>query len=422
MDNSTKEKKILCPYEKKCGGCSYLSEDYKSQLKKKKNYVSDLLKDYVRVDSITGMDNPYHYRNKVTCSFGMDNKKHPVAGIYAEKSHIIVPVKNCYIEDEKATAIMETVKELFKSFKLRYFDENTGFGLIRHVQIRTAHETGEIMVTIVTASPVFPSKQNFCKALRDKHPEITTIIQNVNNRTDSLVLSDKENVLYGKGFIEDRLCGKTFKISSKSFYQINSIQTEILYRKAVDFAGLTGKEVVLDTYCGIGTIGIIASDKAKQVIGVELNKDAVRDAVTNAKRNNVQNITFYTDDAGKFMEKASAGKNKVDVVFMDPPRNGSSEVFIKSLVKLSPRRIVYISCGPESLARDLKMLTKDGYRAEKAECVDMFPMTNRNHVETVCLLSKENFNMPKSENSRQPKCPKEKEDAIMEALKAFQMI
>lgn len=386
MEKQAKDKTNLCPYEKKCGGCSYLSMDYKEQLKKKKKYVAGLVKDYAKIDSVTGMDNPYHYRNKVTCSFGMDYKKHPVAGIYAEKSHNIVPVKNCLIEDERAATVLETMKELFKSFKLRYYDEKTGYGLIRHVQIRTAHETGEMMVTIVTASPVFPSKQNFCKALKARHPEISTIIQNVNNRTDSLVLSDKENVLYGKGFIEDKLCGKTFKISSKSFYQVNSVQTEILYRKAVDYAGLTGKEIVLDTYCGIGTIGIIASDKAKQVIGVELNRDAVKDAVTNAKRNNVSNITFYTDDAGKFMEKAASQNIKVDVVFMDPPRNGSSEIFLYSLMKLSPKRIVYISCGPEALARDLKILADGGYKAEKAECVDMFPMTG--HVETCVLLSR----------------------------------
>lgn len=382
-------KKQLCPYEKKCGGCSYLNLTYEEQLNKKKAYVAGLLKPYVKLDTIHGMADPFHYRNKVTCSFGMDMKKHPVAGIYAEKSHKIIPIENCLIEDERASKIIKTMQELFKSFKIKYFDENTGYGLVRHVQIRTGKQSGEIMVTIVTASPVFPSKQNFCKALKTKHPEITTIIQNVNQRTDSLVLSDKESVLYGKGFIEDELCGKKFKLSSKSFYQVNPVQTELLYGKTVEFAGLTGKEIVLDAYCGIGTIGIIAADKAKRVIGVELNKDAVRDAVTNAKRNNVGNISFYAEDAGRFMEKVAAEGSHVDVVFMDPPRNGSSENFIKALHILKPDRIVYVSCGPESLARDLKLITSKGYKVTRAECVDMFPMTE--HCETICLLSRETY-------------------------------
>ena len=375
-----------CPYEKKCGGCSYITIPYGEQLKKKKEYVAGLLKPFVKIDEIHGMEDPYHYRNKVTCSFGMDQKKHPVAGIYAEKSHRIVPVENCLIEDERASAINKTIFGLLRSFKIKVYDENTGYGLLRHVQVRTGKTSGEIMVTLVTASPVFPSKQNFCKALREKHPEITTIVQNVNQRTDSLVLSDKENVLYGKGFILDTLCGKTFKISSRSFYQVNPVQTEALYGKAIEYAGLTGNEVVLDTYCGIGTIGIIAADRAKRVIGVEVNRDAVRDAVANAKRNKVENISFYTEDASEFMVKVAEEGNPVDVVFMDPPRNGSTKTFIDAVLKLSPKRVVYVSCGPESLARDLKLFIAGGYKVEKAECYDLFPMAE--HTETVCLLGK----------------------------------
>ncbi len=375
-----------CPYEKKCGGCSFISIPYEEQLKKKKEYVAGLLKPFVKVTAIHGMENPYYYRNKVTCSFGMDQKKHPVAGIYAEKSHRIVPVENCLIEDERASAINRTIFSLLKSFKIKVYDENTGYGLLRHVQVRTGKASGEVMVTLVTASPVFPSKQNFCKALRDKHPEITTIVQNVNQRTDSLVLSDKENVLYGKGFILDTLCGKTFKISSRSFYQVNPVQTEALYGKAIEYAGLTGNEVVLDTYCGIGTIGIIAADRAKRVIGVEVNRDAVRDAVANAKRNKVENISFYTEDASEFMVKVAEEGNPVDVVFMDPPRNGSTKTFIDAVLKLSPKRVVYVSCGPESLARDLKLFTAGGYKVEKAECYDLFPMAE--HTETCCLLER----------------------------------
>ena len=235
-------------------------------------------------------------------------------------------------------------------------------------------------------SPILPSKNNFVKALRKLHPEITTIVLNVNDKKTSMVLGEKETVLYGKGYIEDTLCGLTFRISPKSFYQVNPVQTEILYGKAMEYAELTGKERVIDAYCGIGTIGMIAAKQAKEVIGVELNKDAVRDAIRNAKRNGMKNITFYQKDAGEFMVQMAAQGEHADVVLMDPPRAGSDEAFLSSVVKLSPERIVYVSCNPVTLARDLKYLTKHGYQAQVCQPVDMFPWTG--HVETVCLLSK----------------------------------
>lgn len=242
------------------------------------------------------------------------------------------------------------------------------------------------MVVLVTASPVFPSKNNFVKALRKVHPEITTVVQNINDRGTSMVLGTRDVVLYGKGFIEDKLCGCTFRISAQSFYQVNPVQTEILYQKAIEAAGLTGKETVLDAYCGIGTIGLIAASKAKQVIGVELNKEAVRDAIKNAKRNQTKNITFYCEDAGEFMLKMAAEDQQLDVVFMDPPRSGSSEVFLDCLAKLAPKKVVYVSCNPETLARDLRILKKKGYQMQEAWPVDMFPFCD--HIETVCLLSR----------------------------------
>lgn len=379
---------LTCPYVKKCGGCRNIEMPYVQQLKAKEQYVAKLLSPYVKLNGITGMKNPYSYRNKVSAAFGRDKYNNPISGIYEEKSHRIVPIERCLIEDEKADEIIGTIRGMLKSFKIKVYDEDTQYGLLRHVLVRVGKHSGEIMVVLVTASPIMPSKQNFCKALRAKHPEITTIVQNINDRTDSMVLGDRENVLYGKGYIVDTLCGKTFRISARSFYQINTEQTELLYRKAVDFAGLTGREVVLDTYCGIGTIGIIASDKAKRVIGVELNKDAVRDAKINAKKNEIENIAFYAEDAGRFMEQVASEKSSVDVVFMDPPRNGSSEQFLKSLLILKPKKVVYVSCGPDTLARDLKVLTKGGYKVKKAECVDMFPHAAVEHVETVCLLEK----------------------------------
>ena len=394
---------------------------------------------------------------------------------------------------------------LLRSFKIKTYDEDTGYGLLRHVLVRRGFHSGEVMVVLVLGSPILPSKNNFVKALRKLHPEITTVVLNVNDKKTSMILGEKETVIYGKGYIEDTLCGCTFRISPKSFYQVNPVQTEILYTKAIEYAGLTGKERIVDAYCGIGTIGLIAASKAKEVISVtlisvELNRDAVRDAVTNAKRNDIKNVQFYNADAGQFMVemaeyRADQKKNQVpdatksgkkatpdgnvDVVFMDPPRAGSDEAFLSSVIRLAPKRVVYISCNPETLARDLKYLTKHGYQAKECQPVDLFPWTK--HVETVCLLSKlnakqhievdihmdeldltdaekkatyseikeyvlehtglkvsslyiaqvkqkcgiierENYNKPKSDDAKQPQCPPDKEKAIKEALKHFGMI
>lgn len=375
-----------CPVYKKCGGCDFQGVPYEEQLKIKETQVRQLLAPFCKVHPIAGMKNPYHYRNKVHAVFSHDKKGNAVSGAYQKGTHIVVPVERCMIEDEKADEIIGSIRGLLKSFKIRTYDEDTGYGLLRHVLVRRGFASGEILVVLVTASPVFPSKNNFVKALRKLHPEITTIVQNVNGRGTSMVLGNQEKTLYGKGYIEDILCGYTFRISPKSFYQVNPAQTEILYKKAIKLAGLTGKELVLDAYCGIGTIGLIASRGAGQVIGVELNRDAVRDAVANAKRNQVKNVRFYCADAGKFMVDMAADGVKADVVFMDPPRSGSDVTFLDCLAKMAPKRVVYISCEPESLARDLKYLKKKGYQAEGAWPVDMFGWTGC--VETVVMLSR----------------------------------
>ena len=375
-----------CPVYKKCGGCDFQGVPYEEQLKIKETQVRQLLAPFCKVHPIAGMKNPYHYRNKVHAVFSHDKKGNAVSGVYQKGTHIVVPVERCMTEDEKADEIIGSIRGLLKSFKIRTYDEDTGYGLLRHVLVRRGFASGEILVVLVTASPVFPSKNNFVKALRKLHPEITTIVQNVNGRGTSMVLGNQEKTLYGKGYIEDILCGYTFRISPKSFYQVNPAQTEILYKKAIKLAGLTGKELVLDAYCGIGTIGLIASRGAGQVIGVELNRDAVRDAVANAKRNQVKNVRFYCADAGKFMVDMAADGVKADVVFMDPPRSGSDVTFLDCLAKMAPKRVVYISCEPESLARDLKYLKKKGYQAEGAWPVDMFGWTGC--VETVVMLSR----------------------------------
>ena len=242
------------------------------------------------------------------------------------------------------------------------------------------------MVVLVASQPFFKAEKPFVKALVEKHPEIRTVILNVNNAYTSVVLGRQEKVLYGHGTIEDVLCSCRFRISSKSFYQINPVQTEILYDTAIQFAGLTGKESVLDAYCGTGTIGIVAASSCASVTGVEINRDAVKDAVVNARLNDRKNCWFVCEDAGRYMEKMAEAKESCDVVFMDPPRSGSDEKFLASLIRMSPKRIVYISCGPDSLARDLKFLTTRGYAVQKIQPVDMFPHTD--HVETVVKLTR----------------------------------
>lgn len=458
-----------------------MGKKYSESLEYKQKMIEKLIRPFCKINKIIGMDEPYFYRNKVHAVVGGDKKGNIYAGTYEAGSHKIVPIDKCLLDNEKADAIVATVIKLMKSFKYRPYNEDTGRGFLRHILIRTAEVTGEIMVTLVVGENIFPSKNNFIKALTTEHPEITTIVMNVNSKRTSMVLGEKEETLYGKGYIEDILCGKRFRISSKSFYQVNHAQTEKLYRTAINYAGLTGKENIFDAYSGIGTIGICASDNALSVTGVELNRDAVKDALTNCKLNNLKNVKFMVGDAGEHMEKEAASGRKYDVVFMDPPRSGSSPKFINSVCRMAPPRIVYISCGPESLARDLQLFKKKGYRVVECQPVDMFGWTG--HVETVCLLSKlheakhhvnvrmdmdelditsaeskatyeeiksyvaeyndgmkvsnlyiaqikrkcgievgENFNLPKSKDTRQPQCPKEKEDAIVEALEFFKMI
>lgn len=376
----------LCPVASKCGGCRWINRTYEEQLQNKSTAFRKLMEPYGKPEPIIGMEKPEHYRNKVHAVFGEDRRHRIISGIYEEKSHKIVPVDKCLIENEKADEIIVSIRELLPSFKIRPYNEDTGYGLLRHVLIRTGHITGQIMVVLVLSSPIMPSKNNFVKALLKKHPEITTIVLNVNDRNTSMVLGNKEHVLYGKGYIEDELCGKRFRISPQSFYQVNPKQTEKLYRKALSYAALTGRETVLDAYCGTGTIGMIASDSAKQVIGVELNPDAVRDARNNAKGNGIKNITFYQNDAGKFLLEMADQGAKLDVLLMDPPRSGSSEAFLSAVSRMKPGKIVYISCNPETLVRDLKYLVKNGYQVEKSVAVDMFPFTES--CEAVCLLTK----------------------------------
>ena len=375
-----------CPHFGRCGGCQLLSVPYPDQLRLKQAYLERQLAPFVKPEPILGMEQPLHYRNKVHAVFGSDRRGNVISGVYRAGSHEIVPVDRCLLEDERADAIIVSIRGLVKSFRLKPYDEDRGTGLLRHVLVRTGHITGQILVVLVTASPVFPSRKNFVAALRKLHPEITAIVQNINDRDTTMVLGKRDIVLYGRGYIEDVLCGRTFCISPQSFYQVNSVQTERLYREAIDMAGLTGREKVLDAYCGIGTISLIAASRAGHVTGVELNPDAVRDAKRNALNNGIENVTFHEQDAGRFMTELARQGGSIDVLFMDPPRSGSSREFLQAAKKLSPGRIVYISCEVRTLVRDLHLLNDMGYRVERARGVDMFGETVG--VETVVLLSK----------------------------------
>ena len=374
-----------CPLYKKCGGCQLQNLTYEQQLRYKQVKCIRLLGKFCRVGEIIGMENPYHYRNKVQAAFALDRHSNIISGVYQSSSHKIVPVTVCMTEDEKADEIIGTIRRLLKNFKLRPYNEDTGRGVLRHVLVKRGFKSGQIMVVLVTGTRDFPKKKDFVATLLKIHPEITTVVQNVNNQKTSMVLGNRSEVLFGDGYITEQLGDFSFRISPKAFYQINPIQTEVLYNTTLEFAGLTGKETVIDAYCGTGTIGIFASPKAKKVVGVELNPDAVKDARVNAKLNSAENTEFYNADAGEFLADAAASNEKYDVVIMDPPRSGSTVKFLKSVVKLAPKTVVYVSCNPETLARDLMFLVRNGYKVKKIQPVDMFPHTN--HVETVVLLS-----------------------------------
>lgn len=380
--NDTRERQE-CPYHKKCGGCEYSGIPYGEQLQKKEKRVAKLLREFGKVEPIVGMSYPYYYRNKVHAVYAQKKNGEVICGTYEKDSHRVVDIESCLLENKGSTAIIRDIRGLLRSFKIKPYNEDTGYGLLRHVLVRHAHATGEVMVVLVLASPVMPSKNNFVKALRNLHPEITTVVLNINGRNTSMVLGEQEKVLYGKGYIVDELMGMRFRISAKSFYQVNPIQTKHLYQGALDMAGLTGKERVLDAYCGTGTIGMIASRDAKEVVGVELNRDAVRDAITNAKTNQVKNICFVCEDATEYICKAAEKKENFDVVLMDPPRAGSTKEFVDAVISLAPERVVYVSCNPQTLARDLKWFRR-GYKVEKMRPYDMFPLTD--HCEVVCSL------------------------------------
>lgn len=424
-----------CPVDARCGGCKNLCVPYTKQLIDKQLRIERLFAPLApdgTISLIKGMKDPYHYRNKVISPFapgkklpprGQDRKttdprdrkaadaraakggkgKRPQAryeiltGMYAAGSHELVPTDKCLIENETAKKVVLAVRDIMRKHDVAPYREDTGTGFMRHVVVRIGHTSGEVLVTLVTNSDDFPSSKSFCRELIRLCPAVTTVVQNVNERQTNVILGDKERVLYGPGFILDELCGLSFRISSKSFYQVNATQTEVLYRAAMDLAGFDGTQVAIDAYCGTGTIGLVAAKSgAARVIGVDSVESAIRDARTNARHNGVENAEFVAGDATDFMcelakegvlgaseqeEGAQAGGL---VVLMDPPRAGSTEEFLRAAAALAPKRIVYISCNPETQARDVEFLDSIGYAVVAVQPVDMFPHTD--HIECIVAL------------------------------------
>jgi len=372
-----------CSVYYECGGCHLSHMTYEGQLDFKTKLVSKLYKeagfDKVKVHNCVGQEVPYFYRNKVQTPV-VRRGKNILAGFYKEDTHEVIPYDTCYVQDEISNKIIKVVVKAMKENRVEPYNEDMGTGVIRHVLVRRAEK--ETMLVLVTKVDVFPGRNNFVAAIKRMAPEISTIVQNINPRHTNVILGEKERILFGKGFISDTLCGVTFKISPKSFYQINKHQCEKLYTKAIELANLTGKETVLDAYCGIGTIGMIASKKAKQVYGVEIIPDAIKDAKMNAKNNNITNCLFYCADAQDYMRRYEG--EAMDTVFVDPPRKGCSEQFLSSLVHFKPKKIVYISCNPETQVRDVKYLVSKGYTFDGVYPFDMFPQTY--HVETIIGL------------------------------------
>lgn len=414
-----------CSAQKQCGACQLLSLPYKEQLQRKQSAMIELFEPFAGeatvFNPIAGMDDPFHYRNKVTSPYvpgrklpggkaprgknaksrNGSNKQHAssgtrreiLCGMYAAGSHRVINTDECLLENKDAKRVVLAIRSLMQRYDMQPYNEDAGTGFIRHVIVRVGHSSGEMLVTVVTNAKEFPASRNFCRELKKRCPAITTVVQNVNTRQTNVILGNEgEKTLYGPGFIIDELCGLTFRISSHSFYQVNATQTEVLYRRAIEMARLTGAETAMDAYCGTGTIGLVAAKglldapnaHAARVIGVDNVPSAIKDAQQNARHNGIENTSFATDDAGKFMSRLASEGKSLDVLLMDPPRAGSTEQFLSAACTLAPKRIVYISCNPTTQARDVAYLVRHGYELAEMQSVDMFPHTE--HTENICSL------------------------------------
>lgn len=469
-----------CPYAKRCGGCDFWHMDYETECEIKRQRVLDALNrlggQKLETLELTAAPTCEGYRNKA--QFPVAPAKNGLeAGFFQKGTHDLIPIERCLIQPEIADAAKQAVLQWARTFRVTAYDEASGRGLLRHIFVRNAEATGEVLVCLVVNGESLPREKELVDLLRERVTGLKSVALNCNTRRGNAILGEKTRILWGADAIEDVLCGLRFRISPRSFYQVNRTQAEVLYGKAIAAAGLTGAETVLDLYCGTGTITLCLARHARETIGVEVVDAAIADAKRNAERNGIENARFFCADAGQAAQKLCAEGVRPDVIVVDPPRKGLSADVIDAIEKMAPDRVVYVSCDPATLARDVKLLCAKGYTLTHAEAVDLFPRCA--HIETVCLLVRRNcvhidmdvdveeflhdsrgqatypqiksyvmeqtglkvstlnisqvkrkcgldvgecYNKPKSEDARQPQCPPEKEEAIKDALKHFGMI
>ena len=426
----------VCPLSAECGGCSHIEEPYAHQLKRKQYFITELFADDIKagctLEPIIGMEDPFGFRNKIASPFapvrssrtgkrvrhtksgdatlqqdtaarqrktsvnslsrlrpGSSATSSIRYGLYAAGTHCLIRADKCLVEHPIGRRVVAATAQLMRKWNIAPYDEDAGTGFMRHVVVRVGHESGEVLVTLVTNDKVFPSGKSFARHLKKRCPEITTVVQNVNMRSTNAIFGGEEQVLYGPGFILDTLCGLSFRISSHSFYQVNAVQTEVLYRTALEMAACTSSHqalTILDAYCGTGTIGLVAASQVpnSQVIGIDNTSSSIRDARQNAAHNGIANAMFLCEDATDFLLHRAAASDSIDVLMMDPPRAGSTSEFIEAACALAPERVVYISCNPATQKRDVRLFARGGYRLVHLRAVDMFPHTD--HIETVALL------------------------------------
>ena len=478
---------VDCPVAGPCGGCSLRHLDYAAELRAKQESVLDAFRRIggleVPVLDILPSPEVDRYRNKVQFPVGVDKNGAPCIGFYAGRTHRIVPCPDCKLQPGVLNEIGNALCAFFAQQGIRPYDEQSGKGLVRHIFLRRGAHSGQIMVCLVCTRAKLPHAEQLCTALREQFPAISTILLNVNAKNTNVILGGENHILYGPGYIEDTLCGVPVRLGPLSFYQVNTLAAERLYGVAAQYARLTPDDSLLDLYCGMGTIGLSMADQCRELIGVEIVPEAIESAKANAARMGeavAAKSRFFCADAGQAATQLAAEGLHPDIVMLDPPRKGCDEATLSAVVRMAPRRVVYVSCNPATAARDAAWLEKNGYHAEKVQPVDLFPRTK--HVETVVLLSKgevdskkirvefsledmdmsefqdgatypqikeyvlehtglkvsnlyisqikrkcgievgKNYNLPKSEDSRQPQCPPEKEKAIREAFKYFGMI
>lgn len=390
IEKSPDRAEPFCPVYKRCGGCNLQHMSYERTLQFKRQAVIDSLERIggmagIQVMPAIGMETPRRYRNKAQYPVGLGDNG-PLAGFFAPRSHEIINAAECGIQHPVSDLVKNTVLEFIKANHIPVYDEITHKGLIRHIVVKVGFATGEVMVLLVSTSPSMPKQDRLISFLRERIPGLKSIVLNVNDKPGNVILGTRNITLYGEDAISDKLGDLTFEISPLSFYQTNPAQTLVLYNKAIEYAGLTGKETVFDLYCGIGTISLFAARKAKRVIGVETVPEAVEAARRNAAINSIGNAEFYSGNAEDVVPELYRQGMKADVVIVDPPRKGCDEVLLKTLIEMAPERIVYVSCNPSTLARDMKVLHGSGYEAKEVQPVDMFPWTN--HVECVTLMSR----------------------------------